>query len=168
MENFDFFNSFLFPYVNLAVFLVLAYFILRKPFVGAISAKREAFNELMKKASAAKLEAEKRNQELKTRLSQLDKEVDAIKKQFKEQAEQEAKAIVQNAEQLAEHLRKEAKRIADAEIAAAKAAIEQEILKQVHSLATKEIQKNLDQTKQTKVIQQGLGALDAVQVEGRQ
>ncbi len=167
MEHFDFFNSFLFPYINLIIFLILAYFILRKPFVGAIAAKRESFNELVKKASAAKLEAEKRNQELKNRLSQLDKEVDEIRKQFKDQAELEAKAIIQNAEQLAEHLRKEAKRIADAEVAAARSAIEQEILKQVHKVAVAEIQKGLDQGKQAKVIKQGLGALDSVGKEER-
>ncbi len=168
MEHFDFLNSFLFPYINLIIFVVLAYWMLKKPFVGAIAAKREAFNELMKKAGAAKEEAEKRNQELKRRLDQLDQEVDQIKKQSKDQAEQEAQAILQNAQQLAEHLKKEAKRIAEAEVSAAKATLQQEIIKQVYALSISEIQKTLDEGKQQKIVQSGLKSLDQVKVEERQ
>lgn len=159
MENFDFLNSFLFPYINWIIFLILAYIMLKKPFLSALAAKRQSYADLLEKASLAKEEAERRNLELKQRLARLDQEVADIRSKARQQAEEEAKALVTSAEQLAEHLKREAKRIAEAEIAAAKVALQQEILQQVKVQTAEHIQKNLDEQAHHRVIKQGLNQI---------
>lgn len=156
MENFDFLNSFLFPYINWIIFLVLAYIMLRKPFLNALAAKRKNYAELLERANVAREEAERRNQELKTRLARLDQEVADIRNKARQQAEEEARALVTSAEQLAEHLKREAKRIADAEVAAARVALQAEILEQVKVQTAEHIQRNLDEQAHHRVIKQGL------------
>ena len=159
MENFDFLNSFLFPYINWIVFLILATMVLRKPLVNALASKRSAYAELMQKASQAKEEAERRNAELKERLARLDREVDEIRSQARQQAEQEAQSMVLAGEQLAAHLQKEARRIADAEVAAAKLELQREVLAQVKAQTAEQIMKNLDLAAHHRVVQQGLAQL---------
>ncbi len=163
MENFDFLNSFLFPYINWIIFLILAYLMLRKPLINALAAKRHNYAELVEKANLARAEAEKRNAELKQRLARLDQEVAAIKATAHQQADEEARAMVSSAEQLAEHLKREAKRIADAEVSAAKIALQKEILELVKVQAAEHIQKNLDSATHHRVIQDGLAHINPSQ-----
>ena len=156
MENFDFLNSLVFPYVNWIIFLILATIVLRKSFVNALASKRSAYAELLLKANLAKEEAELQNSELKSRLSKLDREIDEIRTQAIHQAEQEAKALVRGAEQLAEHIEKEARRIAEAEVASAKLALQKEVLEQVRIHTAEHIKKNLDGAAHLRVNRQGL------------
>ncbi|HET9238874.1 MAG TPA: ATP synthase F0 subunit B [Oligoflexus sp.] len=162
MEGVDIFTGVIAPYINLAIFLVLATLMLRGPIRNALSAKRNAYEELVKKASAAKEEAEKRNLELKERLVKLDREVDDIRVKAQAQAEQEARQVVANAEALAEHLKREARRIAEAEIAAAKENLQREIIEQVKLQTVEQLKAALDDNRQHQVVQQSLKTLGGV------
>lgn len=162
MEGVDIFTGVIAPYVNLVIFLILATLMLRGPIRNALSAKRNAYDELVRKASAAKEEAEKRNQELKERLVKLDREVEDIRVKAKAQAEAEARQVVANAETLAEHLRREARRIAEAEIAAAKENLQNEIIEQVKLQTVEQLKAALDDNRQHQVVQQSLHTLGGV------
>ncbi|RYZ54169.1 MAG: hypothetical protein EOP07_16450 [Proteobacteria bacterium] len=159
MENFDLLNSFIFPYVNLAIFLVLAVLILKKPLQGALTGKREAYLTMLDRANTAKEEAERKQRELEARLKSLDAEMSRIRNEVKEAAEQEAKAILVSAEQLAEHLKREARRIAEAEVTAAKEEIRGEILNLVRQKTAEELARTLDDSRQHKIVQQSLNSL---------
>ncbi len=165
MEGVDILTGVIFPYINLAVFLVLATLMFKGPLKNALSAKRVAYQDLLKKAQAAKDEAEKRNQELKERLVKLDKEVEDIKLKAQAQADQEAKQLVANAEHLAEHLKKEARRIAEAEIAAAKVGLQKDIMEQVQRQTIEQLKKSLDDARQHQLVELGLKDLSQVRAE---
>jgi F-type H+-transporting ATPase subunit b len=162
VEGVDIFTGVIAPYINLAIFLVLATLMLRGPIRNALSAKRDAYEELVRKASAAKEEAEKRNLELKERLVKLDREVEDIRVKAQAQAEQEARQVVASAESLAEHLKREARRIAEAEIAAAKENLQREIIEQVKLQTVEQLKAALDDNRQHQVVQQGLKTLSGV------
>ncbi len=162
MEGVDIFTGVIAPYINLAIFLVLATWMLKGPIRNALSAKRNAYEDLVRKASAAKEEAEKRNLELKDRLVQLDREVEEIRVKAQAQAEQEARQVIASAESLAEHLKKEARRIAAAEVAAAKVDLQREIIEQVKLQTVEQLRANLDDSRHHQVVQQGLNTLGGV------
>jgi len=162
VEGVDIFTGVIAPYINLAIFLVLATLMLRGPIRNALSAKRNAYDELVKKASAAKEEAEKRNLELKDRLVKLDREVEEIRLKAQAQAEMEARQVVASAESLAEHLKREARRIAEAEIASAKEGLQREIIEQVKLQTVEQLRASLDDNRQHQVVQQGLNTLGGV------
>ena len=162
MENFDLLNSFIYPYVNLAIFLGLAIYLLKKPLQNALTGKRESYLLLLERANQAKAEAEQKQHELEARLKKLDGELSRIRNEVKVAAELEAKAILVSGEHLAEHLKREARRIADAEISAAKEAIRAEILSQVRQKTAEELARTLDDARQHKIVQQSLTALPSL------
>ena len=162
MEGVDIFAGVIAPYINLVIFLVLATLMLRGPIRNALAAKRNAYEDLVRKASAAKEEAEKRNLELKDRLVKLDREVEDIRTKARVQAEQEARQVVASAESLAEHLKREARRIAETEIAVAKENLQREIIEQVKIQTVEQLKAALDDTRQHQVVQQSLNTLGGV------
>jgi F-type H+-transporting ATPase subunit b len=162
VEGVDIFTGVIAPYVNLVIFLILATLILRGPIRNALSAKRNAYEELVRRASAAKEEAEKRNLELKDRLVKLDREVEEIRAKAQAQAEEEARQVVANAEALADHLKREARRIAEAEIAAAREDLQREIIEQVKLQTVEQLRASLDENRQHQVVQQSLNTLGGV------
>lgn len=162
MENFEIFHSVIFPYANLIIFLILAYFILRKPILSGLAARRESYVGLLERANKAKTEAEAKQRELDQKLKDLDRQVEQIKGEVRQQAEADAQAILSSAQNLAEHLKREAKRIAEAEVAAAKEEVQKEILLQVRKNAAEEIQRSLDDSRQHQVVKKGLAELSNV------
>ena len=159
MENFDLLQSFIFPYVNLAIFLVAAYFVLKGPILGALKSRRESYLALVERSNKAKAEAERQHQELDARLKGLDGELAKMRQDVKDAAEAEAKAIVANAEALAEHLKKEARRIAEAEVTAAKESVRKEILNQVQAQTAEELKRSLDAGRQHKIVASNIDSL---------
>src|SRR5688572_31792616 len=65
--------------VNLIIFLVILFFILRKPFAKAMADRRSEIKAELAKAKAEKEEAEQKLREIEARLSRLDEEVAEIK-----------------------------------------------------------------------------------------
>ncbi|MES2745043.1 MAG: ATP synthase F0 subunit B [Bdellovibrionota bacterium] len=162
MENFEFFQSFLFPYINLAIFLALAVYILKKPILNALAGKRSSYLTMLERANLAREEAERKHRELEARLKGLDAEIAKMRGEVKNAAEQEAAAILTSGGNLAEHLKREAKRIAEAEIASAKEAIRAEILQQVREKTADELKRTLDDTRQHKILKQSLNDLPRI------
>jgi len=165
VEGVDILNGVIFPYVNLAIFLVLATMLFKGPIKNGLASKRVAYEDLVKRAMAAKEEAEARNRELKERLVSLDREVDEIKAKARIQAELEAKQLVDSAEHLAEHLKREARRIAEAEIASAKVELQRDIIEQVKRQTVEQLKLSLDDARQHQLVRLGLNDLSQVRSE---
>lgn len=162
MENFDFIQSFLFPYINLAIFLVLAVFVFKKPILNALSGKRETYLLMLDRANKAREDAELKHRELEDRLRGLDAELARMRSEMKIAAEQEAAAIVTSGSKLAEHLKQEARRIAEAEVGAAKEAIRSEILDQVRHKTAEELKRTLDDTRQRQIFKHSLNEVPSI------
>lgn len=165
MEGVELLTGVVFPYINFAIFLVLATFMFRRPIKNALSAKRDSYQTLVKKASLAKEEAEARQRDLQLRLANIDQEIGELRQQAKIQAGIDAKTLISNAEKLAEHLQREAHRIAAAEVAAAKVELQHEIMKLVKQQVIDKVQKKLDASRQQLVIHQNLVSLGNIRAE---
>lgn len=159
MENFDFLNSFVFPYVNWIIFLILATILFKKPLQNAFKSKRSSYLAIVERANFAKAEAEARQNELAQQLQRLDGEMNRMRKEVQDAAEQEANAILASATQLADHLKREAHSIAAAEVAAAKDAVRAEILTLVREKTAEELLRTLDEGRQHQIIQRNLDSL---------
>lgn len=162
MENFDFVQSFLFPYINLAIFLALAVFVLKKPIMNALASKRDNYLVMLDRANKAREEAERKHRELDARLKGLDAELSRMRSEVKKAAEDEAATILASGGSLAEHLKREAKRIAEAEVSAAKEAIRAEILEQVRQKTADELKRTLDDNRQHQILKQSLNDLPRI------
>jgi F-type H+-transporting ATPase subunit b len=162
LENFEFFQSFLFPYINFAIFLTLAIYLLKKPVVNALAKKRSDYLTLLERANLAREEAERRHRELEVQLKNLDAEMTKMRDEMSSLANQEASAILASGGNLAEHLKREARRIAEAEITASKEAIRAEILQQVREKTAEELRRTLDDSRQHQILRQSLSDLPRI------
>ena len=128
MENFNWLVGFVFPYINLLIFIFLFMKLFKKPIISAMSSRRTMYESLVAEATKAKEEAKAKSEELDNKLANLSSEIEGIKSNAINQAKKEADSLIGDAEKLANHLKAEAKRVASAEIAAAKKELEEKLL----------------------------------------
>jgi F0F1-type ATP synthase membrane subunit b/b' len=166
MENVDPLMGIILPYVNFAIFFVLAIYFFRNPAAEAARKRRAEFEKVMLEASRAKEAADQRLAELNGRLAKLDKEVSDIRQLTKDSAQEEAAKILSDAETLAEHIKHEARRIADAEVQKARASLRSEIVKSVRDAVTQRIQSELDEKAQLTLVKKQIGTLNNIRAEG--
>jgi F0F1-type ATP synthase membrane subunit b/b' len=86
-------------FLNLAVFLVVMYYLLKKPLSSAFIAKREAVRADLIRAEEEKQAAEKRLAEAEIKLAGLEAEKKAVIEKAKKEAEDEKKRIADQAAQ---------------------------------------------------------------------
>jgi F0F1-type ATP synthase membrane subunit b/b' len=139
VEHFDWLLGFWFPYINFAIFLVLAVYFLRKPLANFAAKRRNGYLAAVKAANEAKELATAKLLEIDARLASLDKEIAMIWDSSEKEAEREAAKIIESANRLATHLKAEAQRIADAEILRAKQELRRTVMKEVKAEVEKKI-----------------------------
>jgi len=156
VEGFNWITGFLFPYMNLALFLYLLVKVLKGPLSGAINRRYEQYNQTLQEANLLKEEAERRSRELETKLTGLDAEIAEIHDRAKRHAEEEAAKIISQAKKLAANLQQEAHHIAATEVQQAREALRSEILQQVRSNIVDKIHSEFGQTQQVELIHKQL------------
>jgi F-type H+-transporting ATPase subunit b len=166
MEGFNWLLGFVFPYINLALFLFLATKFLKPSLASAVVKRHEQYQSSIKEANLAREAAERAKKELDQKLANLTEEIERIKANAKKQAEDEAQRIVSQAEQLANHLKTEAQRIAQAEVEQAKAVLRNDILHQVHSNIVTKLRTELDGSQQKSIVRNQLKSLPDFHTEG--
>jgi len=162
VENFDWITGALIPYLNLSLFLFLAFKIFKGPLLGALSIRRDDYVQQLAEANRVKDEAEAKHKELSEKLAKLSREVESIKDKAKLQAEAEASKIIAEAEALAQHLKAEAQKIASAELEKAKAGLRHEIISGVRENVVSRIQAELSGEKQKSIFNAQLSSLKHV------
>jgi F-type H+-transporting ATPase subunit b len=148
----DPFMGIIVPYTNFFLFLVLLYFVARKPLSEMARQRRDAFSKALTEASAAKEKAEARLKELQQRLSKIDAEIKEIKTVSRQSANTEAARIVAEGSSQAEALKAEAKRIKDAELSSAITDLRKEIVATVTKTVQQQLENKLDHAAQQALI----------------
>ena len=97
-------------FADLAIFLAVAIFILKKPISGALATRRESIRKQILEAQHERDRAAQELSEVETKLVRLDLEVESIKSQAREEAELERKRQTAAAEQEMQRLRTQADR----------------------------------------------------------
>lgn len=162
MNNFHWLTGVVIPYANMALFLFLAIKILKGPFLGALTGKRNDFVSKLKEANLAKEEAEKRYRELSQKMSSLTAEIEEIKSKARRQGEEEASRLLEEAETLASHLRKEADRVSKNELEKARDYLRSELLKGVKKEVLSQLEKELDIDRQKQLVHDQFGSLNSL------
>ena len=124
-------------FVNFGLYAALLFFALKKPVLTFFSSRETNYRDAIKKAEAAKAEAETKRREIQERLTKLE----STRDQSIEQARAEAAAlraqIIEEAKTLAAKLKTDAEQTAAVELERAKVALRRELLDQSVLLATK-------------------------------
>jgi F-type H+-transporting ATPase subunit b len=166
LEHFDWLRGFVFPYINFSLFMVLVYVFARPAINKALAEKKQAFEKLLGEAQKTRELAEEQQKAINARLAGLSSEIDAIVAQARKAAELESLTILQQAEQIAQHMRSEAKNAAKAELDAARAAIEVEILRSVTSKVQERIKKDVSTAKHAELIEQQFRVVSSSKLGG--
>ncbi len=156
MEGFNWLTGFVFPYVNLAIFLFLFVKLFKDPLKTSFSGKKADFVKALEEANSAKEEAMAKQKELNDRLAALDSELEGMRSRAKAQAEDEARRIVEHASSLADNLKKEAERIAQTEVANARREMREDIIESVRKQVAARLKTELDGAKHLEVVRKQL------------
>lgn len=159
MENFNWITGFVFPYLNLALFLFLAHKFLRPAIATAIFQRQQRFKKALNEANKARDEALGRQKELEEKLATYDEHLNELKEKTIHQAEEEAHAKVQHAEELALHLKEEAAKIAKAEIENARTSMRQQIIDEVKKNVMTKLAADLSLEDHTQILNQRVEAV---------
>lgn len=95
---------------NLAVFVLVMYFILRRPLSAAFQARREGIRRELSKAKEEKAAAEAKLIEVEERLTRLNAEVEAIQAKAKQEASEEQARLAKATSDEVRRLREQAQR----------------------------------------------------------
>lgn len=123
--------------INFGLYVVLLFFLLRKPVRNYFKSRKESFSQALIKAEAARNEAEARKKEINDRLQRLESSSDESIAQARAEAAALRARILQDAEAVSRNLRAEAQRTAQVEIERAKNELREELLSQAVALSRK-------------------------------
>ncbi len=165
LENIDVFMGIIAPYINFAIFLILAIKFFKKPILTMVSGRKNEYEKLLKEAQAAKAEALVQKQNLDLRLARLNNEIDEIKTSVRHSAELEAKEMVESSRKLAEHLKAEAERLALAQIKNAEESMRSEIVHLVNAKVAERLRRDLSEDQHHKLIAHKIKDLGSIKAE---
>ncbi len=135
---------------NLLMLVGFLTFVMRKSVKALFAGRAQEYQQLVSRAEAARLEAERGKQSIKERLDRLEASADQGLKQAKIEAEELRGRMIQEAKTLAARLEAEAERTAKVEVEKAKAELRRDLLQK--ALAdTREDLKKLGSTEQKKL-----------------
>lgn len=159
MENFNWITGFVFPYLNLALFLFLAHKVLRPAIATAIFQRQQRFKKALSEANKARDEAVARQNALAAKLETYEAHLEELKAKTLHQAEEEAHAKIQHAEELALHLKEEAAKIARAEVENARLAMRKQIIDEVKKNVKEKLSTDLSSEDHSRILNQRLGSV---------
>ena len=161
-EHFDPIMQVVVPYLNFFIFAVAAFFMFRKPILGAISKKRTEFEKLVQESGRLKKEAQANHDQIKAKLQTIDAEMARLAEDLKKQGLTESAASEVAANKLAAHLKEEAKRIAATELEQAKVDLRQELLKAAYEIAQQDLKTRLTSIEQARLIESSVDQLKQI------
>lgn len=135
---------------NFLLFATLLFLAVRKTIKALFENRARDYQQLVSRAEAARLEAERGKQNIKDRLAKLESSADQGMKQARLEAEELRARMIQEAKTLAARLETEAERSAKVEAEKAKAELRRDLLQQALR-ETREDLKKLGSTEQKKL-----------------
>jgi F-type H+-transporting ATPase subunit b len=147
--------------VNLAIFLVILFFLARKPFAAALSGRATSIRSGLDEAARMQAEAKARFDSVEQRLSALDNELEAMRVEAREDAEREADTLRQRAQVEAARIKETAERAIREEAGRARSEIRHEAVQLAVALARETISRSMTQEDQERLAREFLAAVDA-------
>jgi F-type H+-transporting ATPase subunit b len=148
--------------VNLIIFLVVIFLILRKPFAKAMVDRRSEIKAELVKAKAEKAEAEQKLREIETRLSRLDEEIAEIKVNAENEAKAEYDRLLKQAGEEAARLKTMAEREIEGAAKAAQLQLKEFAAAKSVELAEKIIRKEIRPEDNSRLIEDFAKELEEV------
>ena len=147
-------------FAGLVAILVLA---LKKPISNGLNGRRQAIVETFDDLDAQKAEAERIYRGYEDKLSKIDDEVEAIISSAVKQGEAEKKRIIEEANRAAGDIQRQAEMAIQHELSEARLRLRSEIAEQAVQMAEELIQQNLKDADQTKMVENYLEKVGALQ-----
>lgn len=154
MEHFDWISGAVIPYTNFLIFATLLVYFGRKPIAGIVQKRYQDYVDAHALAKQAFQDAAEKNEEIKSKLANLDNEIKELKDIALQNAKHEYDAMMSQAKALGAHIVDEARMIADAEVEMAREEIREEIVKTLIGQVQDKIKNDLDQGKHASIIDQ--------------
>ncbi len=142
MEQFSWWQSVVFPYVNFAIFIGVLIYFARGPLAKMVKQRCSDYEGLLAKAHEAQDLAAAQLADLEKRLASLDNELALIRQRMQSEAAHEAEEIKRKGEALRQYIQGEAERIRQAEVRRAGEKLQEQIVNLLGKNLRQEITEN--------------------------
>lgn len=149
--------------LNFAGLLVILILALKKPIANGLKGRRQAIIEKFDDLEIQKSEAERIYKEYEAKLAGIDKEVQSIISGAIQQGESEKARIIEDANRAAGDIQRQAEMAIQYELAEAKVKLRSEIAEQAVKLAADLIKQNLQESDQTRMVEDYLEKVGTIQ-----
>lgn len=149
--------------LNFAGLLAILIMALKKPIANGLNGRRQAIVEKFEDLEAQKSEAERIYKEYEAKLSKIDEEVQSIIDGAVKQGETEKIRIIEDANRAAGDIQRQAEMAIQHELTEAKLTLRSEIAEQAVQMAEDLIKQNLKDADQTKMVEDYLEKVGAIQ-----
>lgn len=149
--------------LNFAGLLAILIVALKKPVSNALKNRRQEIIEKFADLEAQKTEAERIYKEYEAKLSKIDAEVESIISSAVKQGEAEKIRIIEDANRAAGDIQRQAEMAIQYELAEAKLTLRSDIAEQAVQMAEDLIKQNLKEADQTKMVEDYLEKVGAIQ-----
>jgi F-type H+-transporting ATPase subunit b len=149
--------------LNFACLLIILVVALKKPVANALNTRRQDIIEKFEDLDAQKSEAERIYKEYEAKLAKIDEKVESIISSAVKQGEVEKTRILEDANRAAGDIQRQAEMAIQYELTEAKLTLRSEIAEQAVQMAEDLIKQNLKDTDQTKMVEDYLEKVGAIQ-----
>jgi F0F1-type ATP synthase, subunit b len=146
-------------FVNLAIFVGVLFYILRRPIGGAMRARREAIRRDLMRAQEERNAALAKLEEVEARLAKLDEEVATVREQAQRDAETERERIARSTEEDARKLREQSLREIESAGKAARQELRRYAAEQSVRLAEEMIRRDIRPEDDARLVKQSIEEL---------
>lgn len=136
---------------NVVVLLVILFFVLRKATVAHFKHRGEEYSQLVRRAQAAKEEAERGHREIKERLDKLESGAESSLAQARREADEMKVKMLAEAKSVGERLKAEAQRTIATEVEKAKAELRADLLQSALATSQEVLKSSLSASEQSKL-----------------
>lgn len=164
MEHINWTLGVIIPYINFFTFLIVAFFLFRKPLSQAAKKARDVFDKSSIEALQEKEMIQKKLQEMRGRSDRLEAELVEMRSVAEATLVTEEKALLEEGVRLAQHVREETKRVIEAEIEKVKLEMSRQIIDLVKNEVAERIKKDVGIEKQHQIVRESIVQLGTVQL----
>lgn len=137
-------SDLLYPAINFCLYITLMYFLLKKPFLHALKARREGIHGALESARVATVNAENAVLEAQRKKNSLLTEIENLRRSIEADTEHEAAKVLTDAKERAERITVQSKSYAEAESRSTENALRKEVANNIVDRATEILTKKID------------------------
>ena len=154
----------LWKFLNLAIFLVVGVYILRRPISEALATRREAIKRELLQAQQQRAQAEAKIAEADSLLSRLDADVRVIREQAAQEAESERQRLAASTQREVEKLKQQAEREMETADKVARKSLRQFFAKRSVDYARENVRTRMRPEDDRHLVEEGIGELRRARV----